>query len=41
MEDENKFSFRHIVVALICAIVGIIGSVRNHQHLQVSMMNVG
>lgn len=23
MKDENKFSFRHIVVALICAIVGI------------------
>ena len=23
MKDENKFSFRHIIVALICAIVGI------------------
>ena len=24
MKEENKFSFRHIVVALVCAIVGII-----------------
>ena len=24
MKEENKFSLRHIVVALVCAIVGIL-----------------
>ena len=25
MRDDNKFSLRHIIVALVCAIIGILG----------------